>query len=131
MLLSCELLISLIEDLTTFLNICHWIPIITGVLIIPMWLGSPGHFWFIGYLAMVSTFVGTIVLVIDLAIQLVQNGIADDFHVESFEEFTAAFGTILYSYSGAVVFPTIQNDMKEKKHFPQSVMLGFASEFTI
>ena len=101
---------------------------VSAVLIIPTWLGSPGHFWPIAYAASLSTFVGAIVLVIDLTIHLVKDGPVEDFKIESFEQFASAFGAILYSFSGGIVFPTIQNDMKVKEDFSKSVVIGFISK---
>ncbi|KAB7500325.1 hypothetical protein Anas_03092 [Armadillidium nasatum] len=40
--------------------------------------------------------------------------------------FSLGFGTILFSFGGASVFPTIQNDMKNRSDFWKSVILSFA-----
>ena len=42
--------------------------------------------------------------------------------------FALGFGAILYAYSGASVFPTIQNDMADRSQFWKSVCIGFAGK---
>lgn len=36
-----------------------------------------------------------------------------------------AFGTVMFAYGGTASFPTFQNDMKDKRKFPKSVLIGF------
>ena len=45
--------------------------------------------------------------------------------------FALGFGSILFSYSGASVFPTIQNDMENKNDFWKSVIIGFTGKFKL
>ncbi|GFG32693.1 hypothetical protein Cfor_05159 [Coptotermes formosanus] len=44
-----------------------------------------------------------------------------------FRSFFLAFGTILFSFGGASTFPTIQNDMVQKRKFSTSVIIGFSA----
>lgn len=37
-------------------------------------------------------------------------------------------GTIMFSFGGAVVFPTIQNDMSDRSKFPLAIMISFSGE---
>ena len=43
----------------------------------------------------------------------------------SVKSFSLAFGAILFSFGGASVFPTVQNDMKKRKDFWKSVITSF------
>jgi len=45
-----------------------------------------------------------------------------------FTSFFLAFGTILFSFGGASTFPTIQNDMINKRKFSTSVVIGFSGK---
>ncbi|XP_055936792.1 uncharacterized protein LOC129966394 [Argiope bruennichi] len=45
----------------------------------------------------------------------------------TFSSFTMSFGSLMFSYAGGGVYPTIQNAMENKKMFPQSVFTGFLS----
>ena len=45
----------------------------------------------------------------------------------SFSSFFLGFGSILFGFGGASIFPTIQNDMKERSQFWKSVIVAFAS----
>jgi vesicular inhibitory amino acid transporter len=47
----------------------------------------------------------------------------------SFSHFFLAYGTIVFAFGGASTFPTIQNDMEDRKKFHTSVTVGFAGEF--
>ncbi|CAG9782175.1 unnamed protein product [Diatraea saccharalis] len=47
--------------------------------------------------------------------------------VHGFQDFFLAFGTIMFAFGGASTFPTIQNDMTDKKGFSQSLQYSFAA----
>ncbi|MPD05325.1 hypothetical protein E2C01_101063 [Portunus trituberculatus] len=40
--------------------------------------------------------------------------------------FSLGFGSILFAFGGAAVFPTIQNDMSDRSQFWKSVIIGFS-----
>lgn len=124
LILTSNLIMSLTHKFIS-LSLCQWIPIVTAVLLIPFWLGSPVDFWPVAYMAMLSTVIGSILLIIDLILEITKNGWAKDFHIESVETVSSAFGTILFAYGGASAFPNFQNDMKQKKKFPTAVIFGF------
>ena len=41
-----------------------------------------------------------------------------------FENFAAAFSSIMFAFAGASTFPTIQADMKDKTKFPKAVVVA-------
>ena len=125
LLLTSKLISSLTIKFWPTITVCQWIPIVAAVLVIPFWLGSPVDFWLIAYLAMFSTIVGSLLLIIDISIQIGQHGWAQNFYVKSLESFSGAFGTILFAFGGASAFPNFQNDMKQKEKFPLAVVFGF------
>lgn len=122
-LLSSGMISSLLSSWN--LGLCNWALIICAALLIPMWLGSPADFWPVAYTAMLSTVVGTILLVVMICIEIVNNGFSDKFEFRGVEEFSTAFGTILFAFGGAPAFPNFQNDMKDKRKFPTAVIFGF------
>ena len=95
------------------------------VMLLPMWLRSPADFWPVAYSAMISSVVGTVLLIINCALEISKHGMAKDFHVDGLETWASAFGTILFAFGGASAFPNFQNDMKEKDKFPRAVILGY------
>lgn len=131
LLLTSGFLLSLTQTFSSALplpqSLCQWIPIV-AVLLLPLsFLGSPADFWLIGYAAMSSTTVGSILLIIALIIEMSTGaGLATDFHLESYQSFSTAFGAILFAFGGASAFPTFQMDMKRKEQFPLAVVFGFA-----
>ncbi|GFT53126.1 uncharacterized protein TNCV_4232561 [Trichonephila clavipes] len=44
----------------------------------------------------------------------------------SVDSFFLGFGAMFFALGGAASFPTVQNDMKDRKEFPKSVFLAFA-----
>ncbi|GFR17418.1 aa_trans domain-containing protein [Trichonephila clavata] len=44
----------------------------------------------------------------------------------SLDSFFLGFGAMFFALGGAASFPTVQNDMKDRKEFPKSVFLAFA-----
>lgn len=107
------------------LSMCQWIPIVSAVSLVPMWLGSPADFWQIAYSAMISTTVGTILLIINISIYVAEHGLSNRYPFQGMENFSSAFGTILFAFGGASSFPNFQNDMKEKSKFTIAVVIGF------
>lgn len=49
----------------------------------------------------------------------------------TFISFSLGFGTLLFSYGGAAIFPTIQNDTKHRHQFWKSVVMAFAGNYKI
>lgn len=96
------------------------------IVMVPLWLGSPGDFWPIAYTAMISACIGAILVVISITNDLSSSGISTDFHVESFESFSSSFGIVIFAFGGAVAFPNFQNDMRDKAQFSKAVVLAFA-----
>ena len=43
--------------------------------------------------------------------------------------FFTAFSSIMFAFGGASTFPTIQADMKERRKFPISALMGCSSKF--
>lgn len=107
------------------LTLCQWIPIVSAALLLPLWLGSPADFWPIAYSAMLSTTIGSILLLVAIILEITSNGFGQDFHFDGFESFSTAFGAILFAFGGASAFPNFQNDMREKDKFPKAVIFGF------
>ena len=128
LLLTSGFIFSLTSSIVQ-ISLCQWIPIIAAALLFPLWLGSPGDFWPIAYSAMISTTVGSILLIIAIIIETTNNGFGNDFHFNGFESFSTAFGAILFAFGGASAFPNFQNDMREKEKFPKAVIFGFFGEF--
>ena len=46
------------------------------------------------------------------------------------KNFFLGFGAILFSFGGASTFPTIQNDMREPRKFPVSVIVAYVGKKT-
>ena len=87
------------------LSNCEWIPVFAAVILLPMWLRSPADFWPVAYSAMISSVIGTLLLIADCIKEISASGIADDFHVDGLEAWASAFGTILFAFGGAAAFP--------------------------
>lgn len=123
------LLISkLLESLTNQfipLNFCQWAPIISVLLLGPLWLGSPIDFWPIAYCAMFSTLIGTIITLILLIVKISNDGFYQEYHHNGFSKFASSLGTIMFAFGGTSAFPNFQNDMKDKRKFPRAVIYGF------
>ncbi|XP_071531711.1 uncharacterized protein [Panulirus ornatus] len=100
--------------------------IIVGVCMIPItWLGTPKDFWQASVLAVVSTLVAVVVIIVTIFVErdtLPENPVYPNPTVTSF---SLGFGAILFAFGGAAVFPTIQNDMKDRSEFWKSVIVGF------
>ncbi|KAH9414476.1 hypothetical protein DERP_014620 [Dermatophagoides pteronyssinus] len=106
-------------------DICQWIPITSVIFLIPILFGSPIDFWPIAYGATLSTTIGSILLIISLAIQVKRHGTSNEFQIQNFENFSSCFGIAFYAFGGAAAFPSFQNDMRDKNQFSKAVIFGF------
>ncbi|CAG2177486.1 unnamed protein product [Oppiella nova] len=107
------------------LGVCSWVPIV-GITLTPfMWLGSPADFWPAAYTAMISTVLGSVLLLISIGMDSKNRAKDAVYAMPTFVNFFKAFGNILFSFGGASAFPNFQNDMKNKEEFPRAVTFGF------
>uniref|UniRef100_H2XKS7 Amino acid transporter transmembrane domain-containing protein n=2 Tax=Ciona intestinalis TaxID=7719 RepID=H2XKS7_CIOIN len=122
---------NLIESLGHVeIHACYWILIITAVLIPFTWLGTPKDFWQAAIMAAVTTGIGGLLATIALIVMVPTTPPATH-SIPTFNSFFNAFGTILFAFGGASVFPTIQVDMKQPDMFPKSVVIGIISVLCI
>ncbi|XP_042887944.1 amino acid transporter AVT1D-like [Penaeus japonicus] len=124
-LLSAQLLASVLETVLPQLTVCSWI-IACGCALVPLsWLGSPKDFWQASVLAMIAVIAAIVVVIVKVVVEA--PGFNPDHPAPTFSSFFLGFGTIMFSYGGAVTFPTIQNDMSDRSKFPVAVMIAFAA----
>ncbi|KAF2354751.1 Amino acid transporter transmembrane domain [Trinorchestia longiramus] len=126
LILSGDMLQALLGDLVPVVFSSHcYCTLLVGAALIPLsWLGTPKDFWPTAIVAMSTTVIAVVVVVVQLiieapTIEAESNGSA------TFRSFFLGFGTILFSFGGAATFPTIQNDMKDRSKFPYSVAIAF------
>ncbi|GMT36283.1 hypothetical protein PFISCL1PPCAC_27580 [Pristionchus fissidentatus] len=101
--------------------------IILGVCLLPLtFLKSPADFWWAVVIAMITTSIAVILIVVGAVIdygQCSQQRQLPDFKVTNI---FLALGTFLFSYGGHTAFPTIQHDMKTPADFTKSTFLAFS-----
>lgn len=83
-------------------------------------------FRLVGFGAIMTTAVACVLF----TVQIVRDGMAEPVpppqrKVHGFEDFFLSFGTLLFAFGGASTFPTIQNDMQNKKKFSTSILMAF------
>ena len=81
----------------------------------------------IAFVATMSTAIAVILITIAALIDLPNNPNPSR-ESPTVLSFALAFGTMLYAYSGAGTFPTIQYDMREPQKFPKSVQFAFIGD---
>lgn len=76
-------------------------------------------------MAVVSTVVAVVVIIIQLFIE--KPSLPEPWYPNpTVGSFSLGFGAILFAFGGSAVFPTVQNDMKERSQFWKSALVGFA-----
>ncbi|XP_042214086.1 amino acid transporter AVT1B-like [Homarus americanus] len=119
------LIASFMKVLVTSVSICEWV-LITAALVMPFtWLGTPKDFWQASVLAVTTTTIACVVILVEIILEkdLHPNPVYQNPTVSSF---ALGFGAILFAFGGASVFPTIQNDMGNRKLFIKAVVVAFA-----
>ena len=128
LILTSDIIGSIVSQMIKTFSICGWIPII-GLIMTPMtYFGSPQDFKFVAYLAAGGTFIGTILLMVNISIDFKDNYDNAHYSAPTFKSFFLSFGKILFSFGGASAFPTFQNDMKRKEQFSKAVLYGFTGK---
>jgi vesicular inhibitory amino acid transporter len=127
LLLTAGLIKNVVQNLI-HIGICSWIPIVGALLTPIIWCGSPADFWPVAYIAMISTVIGSILLIINIIIESPDHFPSATYSAPSFKSFFLSFGNILFAFGGASAFPNFQNDMREKEKFPKAVTFGFLGE---
>ncbi|XP_066955144.1 uncharacterized protein [Macrobrachium rosenbergii] len=122
-LLSGELLTYILTEYLPNLTVCCWL-VVVGCVMVPLsWFGSPKEFWQASVLALVATVAAIVVVIIKIIVD--SPGGEPSYTTPSVSSFFLGFGTIMFSYGGSVTFPTIQNDMSDRKKFPIAVVIAF------
>ncbi|KAG0713250.1 Amino acid transporter AVT1B [Chionoecetes opilio] len=105
------------------LSQCEWC-LVLGVLLLPTtWLSTPKDFWGAPLLALGATLLACLVVVVEVVLD--KDHEPPEFTAPTFKSFFLGFGAILFALGGSSIFPTIQNDMKNRAQFPDSVVITF------
>nr|XP_053633317.1 uncharacterized protein LOC128689205 [Cherax quadricarinatus] len=124
LLLISQLVYDLLAQLVPNISQCAWCLII-GLTLIPFtWLATPKDFWPASIAAMSSTLVACLVVIVEVILERNDHE-PPVYTTPSFHTFFLGFGSILFALGGASIFPTVQNDMRDKAQFPQSIVITF------
>ncbi|XP_064116642.1 LOW QUALITY PROTEIN: uncharacterized protein LOC135222490, partial [Macrobrachium nipponense] len=106
------------------LSTCE-VVLIVGCVFIPLtWLGTPKDFWQTAVIAVVSTVFACVTILV--MVYLEKASLPDPWYPNPTPvSLSLGFAAILFAFSGAAVFPTIQNDMQDRAQFGKSVILTF------
>lgn len=112
-------------------NLRIWLILIT-LLILPLtWLGTPKDFWFVALAAAGSTSIALILIWIKYGLIAPPDlGTVEKAEV-TWRTFASAFGTFVFGFTGASLFPTIQSDMKKPGEFAKAAYLGYIGIFLL
>ena len=129
LLLSGEILSKLIplkiSNISSHNELRVWISITVGLLLPFNLLGSPKDFWGIALAATVTSLTTGTLMLICLGICGYHNTVQVSYPKISPENTFAAFGIIVFAFSGVGIFPTVQSDMKQPEKFSSVVIFGF------
>ncbi|XP_045138352.1 amino acid transporter AVT1J-like [Portunus trituberculatus] len=126
LLVSSQMINDLLGSLVPSLSQCSW-TLILGVLLCPTtWLSTPKDFWGAPLFAMSATLLACLVVVVEVVLEK-GNHASPEYLAPTFSSFFLSFSSILFALGGASIFPTIQNDMKNRAQFPESVVMTFLS----
>ncbi|XP_052090181.1 uncharacterized protein LOC127726766 [Mytilus californianus] len=118
---------TLLTDVIKDISFCYWLMILTCIVVPIVCLGTPKDFCFrpIGVGAAISTGIACTLIIIQI---FQDNSHSKNTTVHSnikLQNFSSAFGTMVFAVSGHSVFPTIITDMKKKEDFKLAALLGY------
>nr|CDJ93825.1 Amino acid transporter domain containing protein [Haemonchus contortus] len=100
--------------------------VILAVVILPFtFLRSPGEFWGVVVIAMATTVIAVLSILIGIGIDSVACFPEVAYPEQTSGSIILSLGIFLFAFSGHYVFPTIQHDMKNPHEFTKSVAVGF------
>uniref|UniRef100_A0A1I8AL39 Aa_trans domain-containing protein n=1 Tax=Steinernema glaseri TaxID=37863 RepID=A0A1I8AL39_9BILA len=108
------------------MDYCIMVCIIAVVLLPFTYLKSPQDFWGVIVIAMLTTALSVILIVVGITIDKPTCGPAVVMPTPTVTSAVLSLGTFLFAFAGHYVFPTIQHDMKRPKDFTKSCIVGFA-----
>ncbi|XP_037788596.1 amino acid transporter AVT1B-like [Penaeus monodon] len=124
------LISQMVSSMESVLSTCALV-LIVGTCLIPLtWLGTPKDFWQASIMAVVSTVVAVVVIIVQVFIE--KPSLPEpQYPNPTIGSFSLGFGAILFAFGGSAVFPTVQNDMKDRSQFWKSALVGFAVILTL
>ncbi|KAF4516757.1 hypothetical protein B566_EDAN004596 [Ephemera danica] len=126
LLLVSETLERQLHDVLPDMSSCLWLLVFTVVVCPFTWLGSPKNFWGLGLFGIVLTMVATCIVVVKSILDLEAAVVPPDTSFRlTMDKFFLGFGMTLFSFGGAAIFPTVQNDMNRRERFPFAVLIAF------
>uniref|UniRef100_A0A915Q0H5 Amino acid transporter transmembrane domain-containing protein n=1 Tax=Setaria digitata TaxID=48799 RepID=A0A915Q0H5_9BILA len=114
------------------ISFCYVI-LFVGICLLPVtFLKSPQDFWWAIILAMITTALALIMVMIGAVMDYTtcspERGFNDNVVPTNY---FLALGTFLFSYGGHAAFPTILHDMRKPYHFTRSAVMAFAIVFIL
>ncbi|TMS35475.1 hypothetical protein L596_002871 [Steinernema carpocapsae] len=108
------------------MDYCFMVLIVAFILLPFTYLKSPQDFWGVIVIAMLTTALSVLLIVVGITIDRPTCGPIADMPLPTVSSAVLSLGTFLFAFAGHYVFPTIQHDMKRPKDFTKSCVVGFA-----
>ncbi|CAH1170052.1 unnamed protein product [Phaedon cochleariae] len=124
LLLASQIIQELLRAVVPELSTCLYFLLISILITPVLWLSSPKDFSLVGVGAVLTIVCSCILFNIQIFSDAKTIPTAPR-QVHGFHDFFISSGMILFSFGGASTFPTIQNDMKNRKDFSMSVAIAF------
>lgn len=114
------------------LSLCVWMVIVVAILTPITWLGTPNDFWPIAVGALVTTLIACTLTFTRIFIEDARCTAREpEFPSPDTFGFFKAFSSIMFAFSGASTFPTIQADMKDRNLFPRAATAALLILFVL
>ncbi|XP_026742354.1 amino acid transporter AVT1D-like [Trichoplusia ni] len=123
LLLSAQIIEAVLTSLVPTITICTWYLIVVGAMTPLLFFGTPKDFHLMGILAFGSSLLACILYFIEMMNEATP--FTYRYGIHGFMDFFLAYGTFMFAFGGASTFPTIQNDMADKKQFGKSLHYSF------
>lgn len=112
-------------------NLRIWLILITLVILPLTWLGTPKDFWFVAVAAAASTTIALMMIWVKYGLIAPPDLATVKKADVTWATYASAFGTFVFGFTGASLFPTIQSDMKKPNEFAKAAYLGYIGIFLL
>ncbi|XP_018008459.1 amino acid transporter AVT1B [Hyalella azteca] len=124
------LMAGMVNSIIPAVSVCGWILIFAVLLWPTSFFGTPKDFWLVSIFAVVATGVTIVAILIQLFLDIPLHP-DPQYPNPTIKSFFLGFSAIVFAFGGVSVFPTLQNDMANRREWWKSVIIGFAVIFAL
>lgn len=124
------LISDMMNSIVPELSLCQWLLVTIAVLWPASFFSTPKDFWLASAMAVFATAMTVIVILIQLGLDIPLNKYPK-YPNPTVTSFSLGFSGILFAFGGVSSFPTLQNDMQDRRNWGKAVLICLICVLTL